>query len=174
MEALAQAAMNQVEPQILGTMEIVEQLEDFDCPVCWNSITEIEKRVKTSCNHRLCIDCAPRLQCLPGTTPCVACPMCRTKLQKFTAPEVPLRKVPLHKIRQRLQRQNQLVAHHQHNIQQAPRLINYYMQMIQTVAANQENAQRELAPLLVHQAELQEEITMRARPRGHPAVSAIV
>lgn len=187
MEAIAAEAMIQIsnnlnleliemeqESQILGTMEISEQLENFDCPVCWNSITEGEKKVKTSCNHTLCMDCVPRLQCLAGTTNCVSCPMCRTRLQKLTIPEVPLRKVPLHKIRQRLQRQNQIVARHQHNIQQAPNLINYYMRMIQDVVVNQEQAQRELVSALVYQSELQEEITMRARPRRQTSVSAIV
>lgn len=183
---MAQAVMNQVEalppqqPEILGTMEVDEQLADFDCPVCWNTITEGEKKVKTSCNHNLCADCVPRLQCLLGTTTCVSCPMCRTRLQKFALPEVPLRKVPLHKIRQRLQRQNHIVAGYQHNIQNAPRLINYYMRMIQEAVVSQDHAQRQLATELVHQEELQEEITMRARPRRQnssveqPTVSAIV
>jgi hypothetical protein len=171
-EATAAAIPHQ--PEILGTMEVDEQLADFDCPVCWNTITEGEKKVKTSCNHNLCADCVPRLQCLHGTTTCVACPMCRTRLQKYTLPEVPLRKVPLHKIRQRLQRQNHIVAGYQNNIEQTPRLINYYMRMIQDAVVNQDNAQRELASAMVYQAELQEEITMRARPRRQPAVSAIV
>jgi hypothetical protein len=180
MEVLAQAVMNHVEAlppvqqDILGTMDVDEQLADFDCPVCWNTITEGEKKVKTSCNHNLCADCVPRLQCLLGTTTCVACPMCRTRLQKYAVPEVPLRKVPLHKIRQRLQRQNQIVAGYQHNIEQTPRLINYYMRIIQDAVVNQDRAQRELASAMVYQAELQEEITMRARPRRQPAVSAIV
>lgn len=183
---MTQAVMNQIEalpqpqPEILGTMEVDEQLGDFDCPVCWNTITEGEKKVKTSCNHNLCADCVPRLQCLLGTTTCVACPMCRTKLQKYTVPEVPLRKVPLQKIRKRLQRQNQIVAGYQHSIQSAPRLINYYMRMIQEAVVNQDYAQRELAVALIHQEELQEEVNMRARPRRQnnsveqPAVSAIV
>ena len=183
MEVLTQAVMNQIEalplpqPEILGTMDVDEQLEDFECPVCWNSITEGEKKVKTSCNHKLCMDCVPRLQCLLGTTTRVACPMCRTRLQKYTVPEVPLRKVPLQKIRKRLQRQNQIVAGYQHSIQSAPRLINYYMRMIQEAVVNQDYAQRELAVALIHQEELQEEVNMRARPRrqnNSVAASAIV
>jgi hypothetical protein len=183
MEVLAQAVMNHVEatagaipqqPEILGTMDVDEQLADFDCPVCWNSITEGEKKVKTSCNHTLCMDCAPKLQCLVGTTTCVSCPMCRTRLQKFTVPEVPLRKVPLHKIRQRLQRQNHIVAGYQHTIQNTPHLINYYMRIIQEAVVTEDRAQRELAAAMVHQEELQEEVNMRARPRRQPAVSAIV
>jgi hypothetical protein len=177
MEVLTQAVMNHVEatsaaipqqPEILGTMDVDKQLADFDCPVCWNSITEGEKKVKTSCNHKLCMDC---VQCLAGTTNCVACPMCRTKLQKFT---VPLRKVPLHKIRQRLERQNHIVAMYQHNIEETPRLINYYIHMIRDALENQDNVQRELAVALIHQSELQEQVNMRARPRRQPAVSAIV
>ena len=180
MEVLAQAVMNHVEatanaipqqPEILGTMVVDEQLEDFDCPVCWNSITEGEKKVKTSCNHKLCMDCVPRLQCLLGTTDCVSCPMCRARLQKYT---VPLRKVPLHKIRQRLQRQNQIVAGYQHTIQNTPHLINYYMRIIQETVVTEDRAQRELAAAMTHQSELQEEVTMRARPRRQPAMSAIV
>lgn len=183
MEVLAQAVMNLVhatasaipqQPEILGTMIVDEQLEDFDCPACLNIITEGEKKVKTSCNHKLCMDCAPRLQCLLGTTDCVSCPMCRTRLQKFKAPEVPLRKVPLHKIRQRLERQNQIVAGHQHTIQNTPHLINYYIHMIRDALENQDSAQRELAVALIHQEELQEQVNMRARPRRQPAVSAIV
>jgi len=180
MEVLTQAVMNHVEalpplePEILGTMNVDEQLADFECPVCWNTITEGEKKVKTSCNHNLCADCVPKLQCLLGTTTCVACPMCRTRLQKYTVPEVPLRKVPLQKIRKRLQRQNHIVASYQHNIEQTPRLINYYMRIIQEAVVNQDNAQRELASAMAHQAELQEEVNMRARPRRQPAVSAIV
>jgi len=180
MEVLAQAVMNHVhataaaipqQPEILGTMIVDEQLEDFDCPACLNIITEGEKKVKTSCNHKLCMDCAPRLQCLLGTTDCVSCPMCRTRLQKF---KVPLRKVPLHKIRQRLERQNHIVAMYQHNIEEKPRLINYYIHMIRDALENQDNAQRELAAAMTHQSELQEQVNMRARPRRPPAVSAIV
>jgi len=180
MEVLAQAVMNQVEAlsltqqEILGTMEVVEQLEDFDCPVCWNTITEREKKVQTSCNHKLCMDCAPKLQCLVGTTDCVSCPMCRTRLQKFTVPEVPLRKVPLNKIRQRLQRQNQIVANYQYQIAETPALINYIMRRIQEVVLSEESAHRKLASAMVNQAELQEEVNMRARPRRQPAVSVIV
>jgi hypothetical protein len=170
MEALAEAVIIQVaalpqEPQILGTMEVAEQLEDFDCPVCWNTITEGEKKVQTSCSHKLCADCVPKLQCLPGLTTCVSCPMCRTRLQKFAVPEVPLRKVPLNKIRQRLQRQNQIVANYQYQITNTPNTINYYMRRMQEAILNQENAHRELGPSLIHQAALQEEVNMRARPR---------
>ena len=97
--------------------------------------------------------------------------MCRTRLQKF---KVPLRKVPLHKIRQRLERQNHIVAMYQHNIEEKPRLINYYIHMIRDALENQDNAQRELAAAMTHQSELQEQVNMRARPRRQPAVSAIV
>jgi hypothetical protein len=170
MEALVEAVMNQVtalpqEPQNLGTMEVVKQSEDFDCPICWNTITEGEKKIQTSCNHKLCMDCVPKLQCLPGLDACVSCPMCRTRLQKFALPEVPLRKVPLNKIRQRLSRQNEMVANYQYQISNTPRSINYFMRRIQEAIRNQENAQRELGASLLHQAALQEEVNMRARPR---------
>jgi zinc-RING finger domain len=176
MEALAQAVMIQINAlniplpaeQPLGTMVLDKNCPDFDCPVCWNSITEGEKKVKTSCNHTLCADCVPNLQSLQGIHNCVACPMCRTRLQKFTVPElqVPLRKVPLNKIRQRLQQQNQLVAMHQYNINQAPNRIAYHIQRIHATIANQENSERELGAALAYQSALQEEINMRARPRG--------
>jgi len=174
MEALAEAVMIQFrgtnpdppepgpEPQILGTMQIAEHLEDFDCPVCWNTITEGEKKVQTSCNHTLCTDCVPRLSCLPSTTTCVACPMCRTNLKKYT---VPLRKVPLHKIRKELQKQNQIVAMHQYHIQHAPDLINYYSRKIYDAILKREQASRELVSTLEYQLMLQEEVNVRARPR---------
>jgi len=155
----------QQQPEILGTMEVVEQLEDFDCPVCWNTVTEGKKKIQTSCNHTLCMDCAQDLYCLIGRTTCVACPMCRTTLQKFARPEVPLRKVPLNKIRQRLQRQNEIVANYHYQISNAPNSINYFMRRIQEAVRNKENAERELGAALLHQAALQEEINMRARPR---------
>jgi hypothetical protein len=173
MEALLQEVMTRISmlnlpvpaPVVLGTMELDKNCPDFECPVCWNTITEGEKKVKTSCNHLLCGDCIPNLQNLAGTTTCVACPMCRTRLQKFTVPEVPLRKVPLNKIRQRLQQHNHVVAMHQYHISQAPNQVAYQMERIRTTMLNKVNSERELSAALAYQAALQEEVNMRARPR---------
>lgn len=154
-------------PQVLGTMQIAENLEDFDCPLCWNTIVDGDKKIHTSCSHSLCADCVPKLQCLPGTTTCVACPMCRTRLQKYTAPEIqiPLRKVPLNKIRQRLLRQNFIVANYTHQIENAPNQIYNLMNRAQSVLFHEEQARREIGLALQHRAALQEEVNMRARPR---------
>ena len=170
MEALIQEVITQLNtlnlqlpaPVLIGRMELDKNCPDFDCPVCWSTITEGEKKVKTSCNHTLCGDCVMNLQSLPGTMPCVACPMCRTRLQ---VPEVPLRKVPLNKIRQRLQQHNHVVAMHQYHISQAPNQIAYQMERIRTTMANKARSERELGAALAYQALLQEEVNMRARPR---------
>ena len=172
MDVLAEIVMNRIgdlpmppQPQVLGTMHLAENLEDFDCPVCWNTITDGDKKIQTSCSHSLCADCVPRLQCLPGTTTCVACPMCRTSLQKYTAPEIPLRSVPLNKIRQRLQRQNWVVANYNYQIQNAPNEIIYFMNRIQGVLLREEQARREIGPAVQYQVALQEQVNVRARPR---------
>jgi hypothetical protein len=173
MEALLQEVMTRISmlnlpvpaPVVLGRMELDKNCPDFECPVCWNTITEGEKKIKTSCNHTLCGDCILNLQNLPGTTTCVACPMCRTRLQKFTVPELPLRKVPLNKIRQRLQQHNHVVAMHQYHINQAPNQIAYQMERIRTTMLNKANSERELGAALAYQALLQEEVNIRARPR---------
>jgi hypothetical protein len=172
MDAIAQLIMTHIgevpitpEPlQVLGTMQIVENLNDFDCPVCWNTIVDGDKKIQTSCSHSLCAECVPRLQCLPGTT-CVACPMCRTTLQKCSAPEIPLRKVPLNKIRQRLRTQNFVVASYTRQIESAPNEIVYALNRIQNVLFREETARREIGLALQYQAALQEEVNMRARPR---------
>jgi hypothetical protein len=172
MEALIQEVITQLNtlnlqlpaPVVLGRMELDKNCPDFDCPVCWSTITEGEKKIKTSCNHTLCGDCVNNLQSLPGTTTCVACPMCRTRLERFTV-QVPLRKVPLNKIRQRLQQQNHVVAMHQHYISNAPNQISYQIERIRTTMANQANSERELSAALAYQAALREEVNMRQRPR---------
>jgi len=172
MDVLAEIVMNRIgdlpmppQPQVLGTMHLAENLEDFDCPVCWNIIMDGDKKIQTSCSHSLCVECVPRLQCLPGTTTCVACPMCRTSLQKYTVPEIPLRKVPLNRIRQRLQRQNLIVANYNYQIQNAPNEILYFMNCIHGILIREEQARRELGPAIQHQLALHEEVNMRARPR---------
>lgn len=149
-----------------GTMQIEEDSPDFDCPVCWNTITEGDKKVRTSCNHSLCSDCVLKLQCIPGTEHCVSCPMCRSGLHMGSVEDGVLRRIPLNKIRSRLESQNRLIARYHYQIRQSPNEIAYYVQRIQGIMFEEERARRELAPALERQARLQAEVDKRARPRA--------
>lgn len=157
-----------------GTMWIEEDSPDFDCPVCWNTITEGEKKVRTSCDHLLCSDCVLKMQCIPGIEHCVSCPMCRSGLNIGSVEDGVLRRIPLNKIRSRLEQQNRIIAGYHYQIHQSPNIIAYYMQRIQGEMFQEEKARRELGPALERQARLQAEVDKRARPRARVSTSAVV
>jgi hypothetical protein len=152
----------------IGTLRQIDELEDFDCPICLNNITDNDKKIVSSCNHKFCMDCVTKflpIANLTGVTNCVACPMCRERLQIFKPVEVPLRKVPLYKIRQRLEQQNRVIALYNFQIQQSPHEIQYFVHTIISTWRREDNARRELGHALQLQAELQEQINLRSRPR---------
>jgi hypothetical protein len=85
-----------------------------------------------------------------------------------------LRRIPLNKIRSRLEQQNRIIAGYHYQIHQSPNIIAYYMQRIQGEMFQEEKARRELGPALERQARLQAEVDKRARPRARVSTSAVV
>jgi len=151
------------EPIPLGTMRRNEEMEDFDCPVCLNNINDREKKVHTTCGHNICMDCSVSLH--PIEHDCVSCPLCRAQLTRLPLTDVSLKTVPLNKIRQRLEKQNRIIADYRYQIENAPNDVYYYLQRIEGVKFHRDTAIRNMNIATELQEALQEQINLRGRPR---------
>jgi hypothetical protein len=157
--------MEQIPQQPTGRISHIAELEDFTCPVCMNDISDVEKKTQTSCGHIFCMDCIKSLPCLAESPNCVSCPMCRTKLRKYTTAEAPLNKVPLAEIRRRLEQINRNVGYFQSRIERAPHDMENLIQRIQDMWQQEDNTRQYLREALETQRILQEQVNQRARPR---------
>ena len=156
-----------------GSYKFSPEAPDFDCPVCLNEINTPENKIMTSCNHAFCGDCMSHLQNLARDNTCIKCPMCRLSLKKLKPPVVPLAKIPLSKIRRLLTEKTRSIESLQYQIQNAPNRIASYMQTIDNIMRAANNAHRQLDSQIRAQAQLQEQITWRARPRMQIGVQVV-